>query len=292
MRKAFIAILMCAGALAACGDKQDNVIVQEAPPSDMGGGDVGPAAAPTDTAQAPAAGDAATPAADVAPPAGKPVRKAGLWQITSNGTSSTLCVSNATEASQRGNVFATLGGGGFGGRGGPGGPGGQRPGGGAGPRGDGPGGQGGPDGGPRGGDGRGFGGGQGGPGGGNGGGGPRAGGGGFGGGGFGGGNPACAPKVAKAGDGWTSTSSCTVERGDTPIKMSTKLTLSGDLSTSYTVKGTRSGMGGSNPVSVTGTYKGACPAGMKPGDLKGPSGQTRNVLQGRGGGGGGGGRQG
>jgi hypothetical protein len=267
MRKAFIAVLMCAGALAACGDKEDNVIVQEAPPSDMGGGGDVTAPAPTETAQAPAAGDAATPAADVAPPAGKPVRKAGLWQISSNGQVSTLCVSNATEASQRGHVFATLGGGGFGGRGGPGGPGGQRPGGGDGPRGDGPRGDG-----PRGDGPRGDG--------------PRAGGGGgFGGGGFGGGNPACAPKVAKAGDGWTSTSSCTIERGENTITMSTRLTLSGDLATSYTVKGTRTGPGGSTPVSVTGTYKGACPAGMNPGDLKGPSGQTRNVLQGRGGGG-------
>jgi len=254
MRKAFIAVLMCAGALAACGDKQDNVIVQEAPPSDMGGGpDV---AAPTDTAQAPAVADAATPAADVAPPAGKPVRKAGLWQITSTGQgggTSTLCVSNATEASQRGNVFATLGGGG---RGGPGGPGGQRPGGG--------------------GEGRGPGAGPGGPGGG----GQRAGGG------FGGANPACAPKVAKTGDGWTSTSSCTIERGETSIKTSSKLTLTGDLATSYTIKGSRTTPGGTNAVSVTGTYKGACPAGMNPGDLKGPTGQTRNVLQGRDGGGG------
>jgi hypothetical protein len=67
--------------------------------------------------------------------------------------------------------------------------------------------------------------------------------------------------------------------------MASKLTLSGDLATSYTIKGSRTTPGGTNPVSVTGTYKGACPAGMKPGDLKGPSGQTRNVLQGRGGGG-------
>lgn len=284
MRKAFIAVLMCAGALVACNKKNDNVIVQDAPPSDAGGAEVN-APAPTETAQAPAADEAATPAAEVAAPTGKPVRKAGLWQITSTGQgggTTTLCVSNATEASQRGNVFATLGGGG---RGGPGGqrPGGQRPGGGNGPGANGGGGNGG--GGQGGGDGRGFGGGQGGPGGAGGGRGPGGGQGFGGGGGFGGGaNPACQPKVAKAGDGWTSTSSCTIERGDTSIKMASKLTLTGDLSTSYTIKGSRTTPGGANPVSVTATYKGPCPSDMKPGDLKGPNG-TRNVLQGRGGGG-------
>jgi hypothetical protein len=258
MRKAFIAVLMCAGALAACGDKQDNVIVQEAPPSDMGGGPDVAAPATTDTAQAPAAGDAATPAAGVPAPAGKPVRKAGLWQITSTGQgggTSTLCVSNATEASQRGNAFATLGGG----RGG-----GQRPGGPR-PEGQRPGGDA-----ARGGQGGGAGGGQG------------AGRGGFGGGGFGAGSQ---PTIARAGAGWTSTSSCTIERGETSITMSSKLTLTGDLVTSYAVKGSRTTPAGTTPVSVTATYKGACPAGMTAGDLTSASGQTRNVLQGRGGGG-------
>jgi hypothetical protein len=268
MRKAFIAVLMCAGALVACDKKDDNVIVQDAPPADVGGeAEVATPTPTTDAAQAPAAGEAATPAADVAAPTGKPVRKAGLWQITSTGPgggTTTLCVSNATEASQRGNVFATLGGGGRGGQR----PGGQRPGG---PR---PGG---------GGQGAGQGPGQGGPGGGNGGGAGRRAGGGFGGG-FGGG-AGCQPTVARAGDGWTSTSSCTIERGETSIKMSSKLTLSGDLATSYTVKGSRTTPAGTSPVSVTATYKGACPAGMNSGDLKSASGQTRNVLQGRGGGG-------
>ena len=105
---------------------------------------------------------------------------------------------------------------------------------------------------------------------------------------MGGGFAACQPKIAKAGDGWTATTSCTREMGEMTMKTSGKMTLTGDLATSYKITGSRTVSGGpqdrTTQINVTGTYKGACPADMKPGDLKGENG-TRNVLQGRGGGG-------
>lgn len=252
MRKSLVVVLMCAAGLVACDKGQQKAEGAAAP-----AGGAGPA-------------DAAAPAQART---GKPVRKAGLWQITYGQSTGLLCVSNATEASPRADVFAALrsrrGVGSPGARpGGPGGPG--VPGG---DRARGPGGE------------RGPGAGQGGE--------RRGPGGGFGGGGFG--SPACPPTITKTDTGWTSTSSCTRSMGDRTFKLATSLTLTGDLQTRYVVKGTRSAMDVTAPVSITGLYKGACPAGMNPGDYKGADGQIRNLLQGRrgpGGGGGAGGRAG
>lgn len=238
MRKSLILVLMCAGGLVACDrsePKPDSVAA--AAPAQAPGGATAEVAAPTD----------------------KPVRKAGLWQITSGAQSGTLCVSNATEVSPRADAFAAIRG--RRGPGGPGGPGGQ----GARPQGPGgdragrpegerrPGGGGGPGG--QGGERRGFGGGY--------------------------GGPACPTRIAKTDAGWTSTASCSRAVGNKTYKLATSLTLTGDLQTGYAVKGTRSAMDIAAPVSITGIYKGACPVGMKPGDYKTADGQTRNLLQGR-----------
>ena len=111
-------------------------------------------------------------------------------------------------------------------------------------------------------------------------------GGGSGGGGFG----ACPPTIARAGAAWTATTSCTREMGEMTVKTSGKMTLTGDLATSYKITGNRTVSGGPREgvtqINVTASYKGACPADMQPGDLKGENG-TRNLLQGRGPGGGG-----
>lgn len=113
-----------------------------------------------------------------------------------------------------------------------------------------------------------------------------------GGGGGGRGGQGCEPKIAKSGDNWTYSMSCTRQMGDATLKMSSSQTLSGDLNSKYQVKGTSSTSGGPNPemngtrqISASGSYVGACPAGMKAGDFKGADGQIRNIMQGGGGGG-------
>jgi hypothetical protein len=293
MRRVLVIGLLAAVSLSACSEKKPAVIVDAPPP------DSSPAAGPnegavtaraaTASASVTAPGTATSVAAQAAPvadvPAGpkdpsKPYRKAGLWQLTaSNGdrtADETLCVSDASEA--RFTVFDSRlgggggggggrpGGGGFGGPGGPGGPGARGPGGpGV------PGGPGAPGAGARQGGGR--------PGG-------------------AGGADACRPKVSKAGSGWKSSTSCTREFGDTVLKISGSATVTGDLNSKYTMKSTRTTAGSSDPTrnrsvttTVSGVFKGPCPAGQKGGDLT-TDGTTVNVMQGRGGGGFGGGRPG
>jgi hypothetical protein len=107
--------------------------------------------------------------------------------------------------------------------------------------------------------------------------------------------PGCDPKLAKAGKGWSSSFSCTQDMQGQTIKRSGVQTLSGDLSSKYTVKGTTtiSGatgdmarMNSTRTTTTTGAYKGACPAGQTGGDQTSADGQTRNILsQGNGGGG-------
>ena len=72
----------------------------------------------------------------------------------------------------------------------------------------------------------------------------------------------------------------------------TDVRVTGDLQTKYTVTTRGSVRGGPRgdttlDTTVTGQYVGACPAGVRPGDLT-TDGNTRNVLAARGGGGGGG----
>lgn len=237
MRKSIVLVLMCAGALAACHkDAQDMGLVnwQKAEPL-RAGVDMGaqPAAA------APAGELAATPAAQPGAPAqaqpasttapataaAGPVRKAGLWEITSaggpgpgpGGGTTKLCVTAESEA--RRGVFAQ-------GRGGAG----------------------------------------------------------------------CTPKVTKTANGWTATTSCTIDMGDVTMQTSSQQTLTGDLSSRYTITGssTRSGapnpqMNGTSPINVTAAYKGPCPAGQKGGDMTMADGTVRNVFDAPRGGPGGGG---
>jgi hypothetical protein len=108
--------------------------------------------------------------------------------------------------------------------------------------------------------------------------------------------PGCSPKLAKSGKGWISSFTCTQNIQDQTIKRSGSQTLSGDLDSKYTVRGTTtiSGatgdmarMNSTRTTTVTGVYKGACPAGQTGGDQTGSDGQTRNILiQGNGPGGG------
>lgn len=107
------------------------------------------------------------------------------------------------------------------------------------------------------------------------------------------GGQGCEPKIAKQGAGWTATTACTREFGDASVQMKSSQTLTGDLSKSYQLKGTTTTSGGPNEemngtrnTSASGTYAGACPAGMKAGDFKGADGQIRQQGQGRGPGGG------
>ena len=245
MRRAILAAMLAAG-LAACGQKEPEVIVDPAPPSNSGdGGDVlappstlGAPNAPAGATNAPSDGAAAPGAVPATSAAGgAPRRKPGLWQLTaSNGqtsATSTLCVSDASEA--RFDVFDTrrlL-------------PAPTRPGGdGPGPAGPRPGGQG---------QRRGFGG-------------------------------ACPAKVSKEGAGWRSTSRCTREMGDASMTISTNSAVTGDLDTQYTLKASRTVSGApmeqmnrTTDVTVTGAYKGSCPSGQKGGDLT-VGGRTSSVL--------------
>jgi hypothetical protein len=106
----------------------------------------------------------------------------------------------------------------------------------------------------------------------------------------GGRGPGCTPKISKGANGaWTSSMSCTRSFGENTIKTSQTETLTGDLQASYKVSGRSTTEGGGRPemngtrnISITGTYKGACPAGMKGGDMIGSDGQRRNVFEGGG----------
>jgi hypothetical protein len=290
MRRTLVIALLGAACLTACGQKQPEVIIDPAPPSnagaDAGGGDFRGGAG-TQTAQAgnATAGAAATPAvppteAEVKAAAAdpnKPHRKAGLWQLTaSNGeanATSTLCVTDASEV--RVNAFETRrllpfggrpggGGGGGGGRPGGGEGGGQRAGGGGAPGGGGGGG--------------GFAG-------------PGGGGGGRPGG--GGGSPCPPLKISKAGAGWKGSSVCKREFGEgASMTITQSDSLIGDLQSKYTLKATRTISGApreemnrATTTTVNATYKGACPSGQKGGDLT-INGETSNLMAGRGQGGG------
>jgi len=274
MRKTLILALMCAASLAACNKDDGSVNVGPEPgaPPLLAGIDEG--AKPGDPGYDPnvstgnalpkAAGAAAGPAAPrvaaAAPDGSRPVRKAGLWQITRTSTG--------------GPPPGAFGGGGGrpGGAPGGGGPGAGAPGGAAG-AGRGPQGPQGPENlcvdaaseairgvfaAPRGQD--------------------------------------CTPKLTKTAKGWSQSYTCSNPgRDGATMTTSSNETLTGDLNTRYTVSGTNKVSGGdlnfTRTTTVTGVYKGACPAGQKGGDMTDASGQTRNILQGGGGrrpGGGGG----
>ena len=79
--------------------------------------------------------------------------------------------------------------------------------------------------------------------------------------------------------------SCTVDFGDVTMQTSSQQSLSGDLTSRYTITGTstRSGapneqMNGTTPISTTGVYKGPCPAGQKGGDMTMANGTVRNIF--------------
>jgi hypothetical protein len=280
MRKTLIIALMCAASVAACKKAEDasGGPAVGAPPL-LAGVDEG--AKPGDPGYVAGVSrgttDGTTMAAAPAPVAAdgsRPLRKAGLWQLTTVSTG--------------GPAFGGAGGG--------------RPGG--------------PNGGPAGGEARG----PGAPGGAGSGGfsGGRPGGAGGPGGGFAGGPPGpvtlcvdaeseavrgvfsagrtapgCEPKLAKAGKGWSASFTCNQDIQGQSVKRVGSQSLSGDLSSKYTVHGTTTISGATGDMArmnsvrtttVTGVYKGACPAGQRGGDQTGADGQTRNILTAQGGG--------
>lgn len=226
MRTATLVCLLAAASLAACGEKTPAVIVEgppadaldpnTAPPPSPPSAEMaaGPAGAPGAAPDAAGAGtNAAAEAAPAAPDPNKPQRKAGLWQLTSTSdrgsSTSTLCVTAASEA--RYNAFAR------GGRGGGG----------------------------------------------------RAG--------------ACQPRISKNGSNWRATTDCTNSFGDTTFTTKGTQTITGDLNTRYTMKSAMTMSGGDRGgqtmnSTVTGEYKGACPAGQKGGDMTMEDGTKRNVF--------------
>lgn len=88
------------------------------------------------------------------------------------------------------------------------------------------------------------------------------------------------PPVTRARNGnWQSSGNCN-NGGRNPYLKGSQ-TISGDLSRSYTMKASRTqGQQGNivNTGQVAGTYKGQCPAGMKPGDMSTNGGPIINVL--------------
>jgi hypothetical protein len=267
MRRTLVIALLAAASLSACGQKQPEVIIDPAPPSNAGPaepGEGGPQLAQGGRGSATNSPVAAPPtAAEVKAAASdpnRPHRKAGLWQLAaSNGednSSATLCVTDVSEA--RVDAFDTRRLFAGGGRGPGGGGGGQRQGGEGGARPGGGGGFAGP------------------PGGGGGGGGQR------------GGAP-CPLKVSKDGAGWKASSTCKREFGENSMTIATSGTLTGDLASKYSVRLRRSVTGApreemnrTTTTTVNATYKGACPAGQKGGDLT-VGGDTINLLAGGGG---------
>lgn len=277
MRKTLIIGLMCAASVAAC-KKADDTAQGPAPgaPPLVAGVDEG--AKPGDPGYvagvSTGTADGTTLAAAPAPAAvdgSRPLRKAGLWQITTVSTGA-----------------PGPGGPGLGG-GRPGGPGGDFGGSAGGQRG--PGGSGGrPDAAGGGGQARG----------------PGGAGGGFAGpqgpvtlcvdadseairGVFSAGRPApgCEPKLEKKTKGWSASFTCTQDIQGQTVKRVGNQTLSGDLNSKYTVHGTTTISGATGEMArmnsvrtttVTGVYKGDCPSGQRGGDQTGPDGQTRNIL--------------
>lgn len=92
----------------------------------------------------------------------------------------------------------------------------------------------------------------------------------------------CARNVVTPGvGGWSFDSECDMGAAG---KVSTKGTASGDFSSKYVVKATSVTTGssmaqanGTHEMEMTGTWEGACPAGMKPGDMTLPGGVTMNL---------------
>ncbi len=81
--------------------------------------------------------------------------------------------------------------------------------------------------------------------------------------------------------GWSFESECDMGGGG---KVATKGTATGDFASSYVVKATSVTTGSSIPsangtadMEMTGTWAGACPAGMKPGDMTLPGGMKMNL---------------
>lgn len=237
MRRVVFAGVVAALGLSGCGEKQPEVIIDPAPPSNSGPADLDmpipqpPGATNTAAPTGPAAANpgAATPAAATSAASGAgPRRKPGLWRLTAVGettTNATLCVTEASEATV--NAFDTRmltprpGGGGQGG-----------------PRPEGAGA-----------------------------GGPRPGGG-------GGGGAQCPPRITKTAAGWQGSATCTREMGEASMQISVSETLSGDLQSKYTLKSRRTISGAPMPqmnrtidLTVEGAYAGACPAGQTGGDL-------------------------
>ena len=89
-------------------------------------------------------------------------------------------------------------------------------------------------------------------------------------------------EVTKNSDGsWSFSSSCQTEGG---IHTSTEGVASGDFQSAYQVTATSTTegaplpeMNGSHHVVITATWKGPCPADMKPGDMKLPDGSIMNM---------------
>src|SRR4051812_2551386 len=109
MRRGLVIALLAAASLSGCGQKQPEVIIDPAPPSNNAGGDAGAGEGfGRGGATNAVAGASATPAAPptqaevkaAAADPNRPHRKAGLWQLAaSNGeesATSTLCVDDAS----------------------------------------------------------------------------------------------------------------------------------------------------------------------------------------------------
>jgi hypothetical protein len=99
--------------------------------------------------------------------------------------------------------------------------------------------------------------------------------------------PGCEPKLAKSGKGWSASYTCTQDIQGQSVKRVGAQSLSGDLSSKYTVHGTTTTSGATGEMerinstrttTSTGVYKGACPSGQHGGDQTNADGATRNIL--------------
>ena len=89
-------------------------------------------------------------------------------------------------------------------------------------------------------------------------------------------------EVRPAPGGWTFESQC--DMGGGGGKVATSGTVTGDFNASYKIKATSVTTGssmaqinGTHPMEMSGTWQGACPAGMKPGDMTLPGGMKMNL---------------